>query len=109
MVPSTGRSVTRPATNRRRSMSEVPVQALPSGPPPDPRRFRIRWRLGKLVGPGPAAFYRDACDLMDDPTRLHSTSHLVGHLIREIESALRAVLSPMASPPGVASGAKGKG
>lgn len=89
-------------------MAEDAAQPLPAGPSPDPRRLRIRSRLGKLVGRGPAAFYRDACDLMDEPTRLHSTSHLVGHLIREIESALRAVFGSMASTADRTSDTKGK-
>jgi hypothetical protein len=78
-------------------MAEDPAQPLPSGPPPDPRRLRIRWRLSKLVGPGPTAFYRDACDLMDDPKRFQSTTHIVAHLMREIESALRDVLVPLSA------------
>ena len=78
-------------------MAEDPVHPVSSGPAPDPRRLRIRWRLSKLVGPGPTAFYRDACDLMDDPRRFRSTTHLVAHLIREIESALRDVLVPISA------------
>jgi hypothetical protein len=64
---------------------------------PNPRSERICERLGRLVGPGAAAFYRDACCLMDgvEPP-LKSTTHLVGHLLREIESALRDVLQPLA-------------
>jgi hypothetical protein len=88
-------------------MAEDPAQPLPSGPPPDPRRLRIRWRLSKLVGPGPMAFYRDACDLMDDPERFQSTTHLVAHLMREIESALRDVLVPLSgSAPAAGEDAK---
>ncbi len=93
-------------------MADDSVQSLPSGPPPDPRRLRIRWRLGKLVGPGPTAFYRDACDLMDDPARFQSTTHLVAHLIREIESAFRDVLVPLSAgspPPAGADDTKGTG
>ena len=93
-------------------MAEDPVQPLTSGQAADPRRLRIRWRLGKLVGPGPTAFYRDACDLMDDPARYQSTTHLVAHLIREIESALRDVLVPLSEgspPPAGADDSKGTG
>lgn len=77
------------------------MQPLPSRPPPDSRQLRIRWRLSRLAGPGPTAFYRDACSLMDDPRRFQSTTHLVAHLMREIESALRAVLVPLSAggPP----------
>jgi hypothetical protein len=61
---------------------------------PDPRRLRIGRRLRLLLGPGPAAHYHDACALVDDPRELHSTTHIVSHLLREIESALRDVLTP---------------
>lgn len=60
-----------------------------------PRQQKIYVDLGHLVGPGPAAFFRDACWLMENKGVLHSTSHLVGHLLREIESAFRAVLKPI--------------
>jgi len=48
----------------------------------------------QLLGPGPATFYREACYLMTPPGRLESTTHLVAHLLREIESAVRRVLLP---------------
>lgn len=57
----------------------------------DPRQERIHGRL-LLVGPGPAAFYKDACRLMSEERLFVSTTHLVAHLLREIESGLRAVL-----------------
>ncbi|MHB1296003.1 MAG: hypothetical protein ACYC4R_13520 [Anaerolineae bacterium] len=57
----------------------------------DPRQERIFRRLG-LIGPGPAAFFRDACHLMTGDLSLSSTSHLVAHLLRDIESAIRRVL-----------------
>lgn len=81
----------------------------------DPRQRRIYERL-RLVGPGPATFFFDACRLMEEssstaadaasssatqPQRasderltLSSTTHLVGHLLRDIESALTDVLTP---------------
>ena len=62
----------------------------------DPRQQRIYEEL-QLVGPGLAAFFRDACWLMQDERALESTSHLVAHLLREIESALRSVLRPIAT------------
>ena len=62
--------------------------------------MRVTLQLRKLVSQGAADFYRDACTLMNDPYRLLSTSHLVGHLIREIESSLRAVLQPLAQEAG---------
>lgn len=65
----------------------------------DPRQARIYRRL-QLLGPGPAAFFLDACRLMTTPqTRLMttpqtmlSTTHLLAHCLRDIESALRDVL-----------------
>jgi hypothetical protein len=62
----------------------------------DFRQERIYRRL-LLVGPGPAAFYRDACLLMAIKPSMHTTTHLVSHLIREIESALRKVIEPAIS------------
>src|SRR5664279_1179878 len=79
------------------SISPIPP---PGNPGADGRRMRLNLRLRKLVGPGASDFYRDACTLMDDPLRLSSTSHLVGHLIREIESSLRDVLQPLALEAG---------
>jgi len=61
----------------------------------DPRQKRIYDELRDLVGPGPAAFFRDACWLMQNERALESTSHLVAHLLREIESALRSILRPV--------------
>ena len=64
----------------------------------DPRQERI-YRLLGLIGPGPAAFYRDACWMMSDANPLASTTHLVGHLLREIESSIRDVLETIAEKP----------
>jgi hypothetical protein len=47
-----------------------------------------------LLGPGPAAFFKDACRLMGSGSPLETTPHLVAHLLREVESALRDVLLP---------------
>jgi hypothetical protein len=57
----------------------------------DPRQARIYRRLA-LVGPGAASFYLDACRLLVLDPPLISTTHLVAHLLREIESSLRDVL-----------------
>lgn len=83
-----------------------PVQLLKMSDPDakrfrfdDPRQARIFERLNRLVGEGPAAFYRDACRLMTGEDRYESTSHLVAHLLREVESALRDVLEPVAGRP----------
>jgi hypothetical protein len=55
-------------------------------------------RLLKLMGDTPAAFYEDACRLLDGRSDLASTSHLVGHLAREIEGLVRDLLAAMVPP-----------
>ena len=59
-----------------------------------PQQEKIIQRLYRLVGPGPALFYKDACWLMVNEPHPSSTTLLVSHLLREIESALRDVLEP---------------
>ena len=59
----------------------------------NPRQDRINRRL-ELVGPGPAAFYRGTCRLLAIQPVVEATTHLVAHLLREIESAIRDVLLP---------------
>lgn len=68
----------------------------------DPRQARIYRRLG-LIGTGPAAFYKDVCRIVQNPHLLASSSHVVAHLYREIESAVRDVLMPN-PPPAVPAG-----
>lgn len=57
------------------------------------RERNIYGRL-QLIGDGPAANFADACRIMADGEglRLQSATHIVGHLLREIESAVRDVL-----------------
>lgn len=59
---------------------------------------RIYRRLSSLVSPGAAAFWRDACRFMEMEPPLESTTHFVGHSLREIESSLRDVLIPISRP-----------
>lgn len=66
----------------------------PGWVPRDRRQVEIHRLLG-VFGPAPAAFYADACRLLAGDPRLASTTHLVGHLLRELESALREILRPM--------------
>jgi len=75
--------------NARRPVETPSVQA----PRLSAQQVRIHRRL-HLVGPGPAAFFLDACTLMEGSSPLRAISHLVGHLLREIKSALCAVLLP---------------
>jgi hypothetical protein len=46
------------------------------------------------VGVGAAVFFRDACGLVAERPARPSVTHLVAHLLREVESALRSVLEP---------------
>jgi hypothetical protein len=59
----------------------------------DHRQARIYEKL-RLISPGVAPFYYDACRIMEAEPPFESTTHLVGHLIRELESSLRAALEP---------------
>jgi len=68
-------------------------------PPPvsdfmDGRQERIYKRLYTRIGEGSAIFYREACQLRSMKQAFATTAHLVAHLFREIESALRAVTLP---------------
>jgi hypothetical protein len=74
---------------------EQPSSAGPGAPQfrfSSPRQERIHRRLA-LIGQGLADFYRDACRLMADSS-WRTTTHLVAHCFREIESAIRDVLLP---------------
>ena len=76
------------------------------GPSPfrfdDPRQERIHRLLLRLVSPGSAAFFRDACRLADEPEVFESTTHLVGHLLREVESSIRWAFQPLIRASGAA-------
>jgi len=52
-----------------------------------------------LISPAAAPFYRDACRLMATDPPFESTTHLVAHLIRELESSLRSALEPYKDRP----------
>lgn len=58
----------------------------------EPRQQLIYDGLIRLVSPGAAAFYKDACRLRATKPAFVSAAHLVAHLLREIESALHDVL-----------------
>jgi hypothetical protein len=57
----------------------------------DPRQRAVYDKLGKYISVGIAAFYRDACFILVNSADYLSTTLLVSHLYREIESALRAI------------------
>jgi hypothetical protein len=58
---------------------------------------QIRSRL-KLIGPGPATMFADACKLMTKPDEFGSTTHLIAHLLREVLSSLEEVLYAVSDP-----------
>ena len=63
----------------------------------DSRQRRI-YELLWTIGPGPAAFFKDSCQLLSAKPPFATTGHLVAHCVREIESALRDVLKTVAEP-----------
>ena len=74
-----------------------------SSPALSPRQEQVVRRLERQVGPGPAVFFREACGLLAERPLRPSVTHLVGHLLREVESAVRSVLEPT----GAGAGARG--
>ena len=54
-------------------------------------------RLVNLVSPGTADLYEDACKHMDTDPPFATQTHVVAHLLREVESSLRDVLRPLTS------------
>jgi hypothetical protein len=65
------------------------------------RQARIYQNLHSLIGQGSAAFYKDACRIINMNPPLDSTTHIVSHLFREIESSLRSVLKPITNKDNV--------
>src|SRR6266496_1614764 len=66
--------------------------------PLSPRQARIARRLSLQVGPGPATFFGDACALLNEEPSHLTVTHLVAHLLRDVESAVRSVLKPRDDP-----------
>lgn len=67
---------------------------MSSSTPESPRQREILRRL-KLVGGAPASYFLDACRLMAQDPALDSQTHLVGHLLRELNGGLVEALRPM--------------
>lgn len=57
----------------------------------NPRQQRIHRLLLEFIGPGQADQYEDARRLLGEQPPHKTTVHLVAHLLREIESAVRSV------------------
>ncbi|MFH1930699.1 MAG: hypothetical protein ABIN18_03800 [Pseudomonadota bacterium] len=64
----------------------------------DDRQRLIYERLNRLVGVGAATFYHDACRHIATKPPFAASTHIVGHLLREVESALRDVLESLTGP-----------
>src|SRR6266851_2124710 len=65
----------------------------------DPIQRKIYQELKRQIGDGAASFYMDACKLMDDNPPLTSKTHLIAHLLREIDSSIRDVMIPFDYKP----------
>lgn len=65
--------------------------------PETPRQREILRRL-QLVGGAPASYFADACRLMAKEPELESQTHLVSHLLRELNNGLLGALKPMVAP-----------
>jgi hypothetical protein len=72
-----------------------------SQPVLSPRQESIAAQLREMIGEGPAALFADACMVLFQDPRPVSASHLVAHLLREVESAVRSVLQPPADARGL--------
>lgn len=62
-------------------------------------QHRLHQQLVNVLGQGPAALYLDAVRMLTETPPYISSTHLVAHLLREIESSLRRVLLPYDYPP----------
>ena len=58
-----------------------------------PRQESIVRRL-REIGEGPGEFFVAACELLVEEPRRTGVTHLVAHLLREVESAVRSILDP---------------
>jgi hypothetical protein len=77
----------------------------PSSSDLTPRQQRICRSLLTQIGPGPEKFFRDACMLRKEQPAHAAVTHLVAHMYREVESALRSIMEP----PGAADGVRSNG
>jgi hypothetical protein len=64
------------------------------------RHLSIAAHLREMIGEGPAAFFSDACLMLSRDPHPATASHIVAHLLREVESAVRSVLEPPSVPKG---------
>ena len=60
-----------------------------------PRQERVVKRLREQISEGTAEWFTAACELLAQEPQPRALTHLVGHLYREIEGAVRFVLDPV--------------
>ena len=84
---------------RMRRLDRVDGDDAP-GPVLSARQESIAAQLREMIGEGPAAFFSDACLILSQDPRPAAASHIVAHLLREVESAVRSVLQPPSVPKG---------
>jgi hypothetical protein len=86
-------------------MDRLPGDDVPR-PALSPRQESIAAQLREMIGEGPAVLFSDACLILSRDPRPASASHIVAHLLREVESAVRSVLQPPTGSRGSGSGDK---
>ena len=59
------------------------------------RQERVVERLRAQIGEGPAEWFTAACELLVQEPRPRAVTHLVAHVYREVEGAVRFVLDPV--------------
>jgi hypothetical protein len=60
-----------------------------------PRQERVVERLRAQIGEGPAEWFTAACELLAQEPQPRAVTHLVAHMYREVEGAVRYVLDPV--------------
>ena len=63
----------------------------------DPRDKELYGRILRLVGPGGAAFFADACRVLSSDPPFQAPTHLIGHCLRELDGSIRQALGPLKS------------
>ncbi len=59
-----------------------------------PAELRLVARLRDLVSEGAADFFHDACVVHERRQEFRAATHVVGHCMRELDSAIRAAIGP---------------
>lgn len=70
------------------------------------RRTTLIRELRELIGDGPAALYHDACQIVEGHVVLQAPNEILGHLMRELDSAVREVLGGLSATRGSEGGWK---